>query len=188
MNKRGMQYIEIDDIGPVLFERSRQARRMIITVTHRNGVRVAVPARGSVKTAEKFVQAKRDWIQKQLSLIKQAEQEVGGKSEEIDRGSARRTIIERLDHLCGKHGFSYNKVTTRNQRTRWGSCSAQNNISLNVKLVLLPEELRDYVILHELVHTKIKNHSKNFWAELDRYTGNAKARASELKKYGTALL
>lgn len=69
----------------------------------------------------------------------------------------------------------------REQRTRWGSCSGKNNISLNVKLVLLPEELIDYVILHELVHTRIHNHGKKFWDELDIYTGNAKAVAKRLK-------
>ncbi|MFO8100565.1 MAG: SprT family zinc-dependent metalloprotease [Dehalococcoidia bacterium] len=186
--KTGSQYIEVDGIGPVLFERSRRAKRIIITVLPRNGVRVTVPARGSVKKAEKFVRSKMGWIQKQLSLIEQAEREVGAVVKEIDRVSARRMLLERLDHLSKKYDLTYNKAFIRNQRTRWGSCSAQNNISLNMKLVLLPEELRDYVILHELVHTRIKNHSKDFWAELDKYTGNAKALASELKKYGTALL
>ncbi|MFC2051983.1 M48 family metallopeptidase [Chloroflexota bacterium] len=83
--------------------------------------------------------------------------------------------------------FTFNRVFIRSQKTRWGSCSKNNNISLNVKLVLLPEDLVDYVILHELVHTRIHNHSKSFWEELDRHTGNSKAFASRLRKYGYSL-
>ena len=92
-------------------------------------------------------------------------------------------LISRLNHLAQKHGFSFNRVFIRNQKTLWGSCSYSNNINLNIKLLRLKSELVDYVILHELVHTKIKNHSKEYWAELDKYTGNAKALDKELKKY-----
>jgi len=183
-----MQYVEIDGIGPVLFERSKRAKRIIISISPQKGVRVAIPARGSAKKAEAFVLSKTGWIKKQLSLMDQAEREFGGKLMEIDRVSARQTLIERLDQLAEKHGFTYNKVTIRNQKTRWGSCSTENNISLNIKLILLPKDLMDYVMLHELVHTRVKNHSKDFWAELDKYVGNAKARASELRKYRLAIL
>jgi predicted metal-dependent hydrolase len=71
----------------------------------------------------------------------------------------------------------------RNQRTRWGSCSNKNNINLNMKLIRLPDEMIDYVLLHELVHTRIKNHTKDFWRELDRFVGDAKAKNKRLKAY-----
>jgi len=92
--------------------------------------------------------------------------------------------MSRLNNLTKKNGFTYNRVFIRNQKTRWGSCSSKNNINLNVKLIRLPDELIDYVILHELVHTGIKNHSKAFWTELDRLVGNAKKMQSRLKEYG----
>ena len=183
-----MQYVEIDGIGPVLFERSKRAKRLIITITPQKDVRVAIPPRGSAKKAEAFVLSKTGWIKKQLSLMDQAEREFGRKSMEIDRISARQTLIERLDKLAEKHGFTYNKVTIRNQKTRWGSCSIENNISLNIKLILLPEELMDYVILHELVHTLVKNHGKDFWAKLGNYVPDPKEKVSQLRKYGLALL
>ena len=85
--------------------------------------------------------------------------------------------------MAKEHGFRYNKATVRNQKTRWGSCSAKNNISLNMQLMNLPKELIDYVILHELVHTKVKNHSKTFWATLDQYNHNAKQKNRALKDY-----
>jgi len=82
------------------------------------------------------------------------------------------------------HDFRFNKVSIRNQKTKWGSCSAGNNISLNMNLARLPEELRDYVILHELVHTRIKNHSREFWALLDEFVdGRAKDFSRTLKAY-----
>ena len=67
-------------------------------------------------------------------------------------------------------------------KTRWGSCTAKNNINLNMLMTYLPKKIQDYVILHELLHTRIKNHSKGFWLELDRFTGNAKGSQKELKE------
>jgi hypothetical protein len=107
--------------------------------------------------------------------------------DEIDEVEASRVLVERLEELSAQHGFCYNKVSIRNQRTRWGSCSAKNDISLNMKLLKLPQELIDYVILHELVHTRIKNHTKAFWRELDRIVGNAKALDARLNQYRMAL-
>lgn len=182
-----MRYIDIDGVGPVLFERSRRARRIIISVNSTRGVRVAVPPRASYDRAAEFARGKAGWIKKQQSLIKQAELRFGGMGE-IDRAAARRKLVGRLEELARIHGFSYNRVFVRSQRTRWGSCSASNNISLNVKLTLLPAELSDYVMLHELLHTRIKNHSRGFWAELDKYVGAARGRAAELRKYGLVLL
>ncbi len=106
----------------------------------------------------------------------------------IDKADARKRLTDRLYHLAREHGFTCNNVSIREQRTRWGSCSHKNNISLNVKLVLLPKELIDYVMLHELVHTRIHNHSKTFWAELDRYIGNGKVMAKKLRMNDLRLL
>ena len=105
------------------------------------------------------------------------------KLEEVDKNYARKILKQRLDQLCEKYNFSYGNLSIRNQKTRWGSCSAKNNISLNAKLTELPKELMDYVILHELVHTRVKNHSKYFWETLDKYVQNSKKIDKKLKKY-----
>ena len=81
------------------------------------------------------------------------------------------------------HGYQFNRASVKNQRTLWGSCSSRNNINLNINLLRLPEELRDYVILHELVHTRHKNHSREFWRELDRSVGDAKSLQRHLRKF-----
>ena len=184
-----MKQIEIDGVGPVLLQRSKRAKRLIISVRPYKGVRVAVPLRSSFREAEIFVHAKTDWIARHLDRVKEAELEHASiHIVPIGKRAAREKIIERLQELAEKHGFTYHKVSIRNQKTRWGSCSAKNNISLNMKLVRLSSGLIDYVILHELVHTRVKNHGKAFWTELDGLVGNAKKMSNRLKEYGSGLL
>ncbi len=180
--------ININGIGPVLFEHSARAKRIIISIRPQKGVRVAIPDRTSFKSALEFVYAKELWIRKHLAEIEQYQNQskvMANALATIGKASSREKLTTRLKQLAEKHGFTYNRVFMRNQETRWGSCSHKNNISLNVKLVVLPEELIDYVILHELVHTRIHNHSKRFWAELDKYVGNGRVIASKLQKYDT---
>jgi predicted metal-dependent hydrolase len=185
------QKVQVEGIGAILLERSNRARRIVITVRPGKGVRVAIPRRASIESAMKFVGAKKEWIKKYLRKTREYENQKKDFNDyflSIDKKEARKTIISRLKQLSRQYGFTFGKVSIRSQRTRWGSCSGKNNISLNIKLVALPAELLDYVILHELVHTKIHNHSPKFWKELDKYTGNGKAKARRLKEYGMGIL
>ena len=178
--------IEIDGAGPVLFERSTRAKRVSISVRPFKGARVAIPHGVSFKEAARFAQTKADWIKTHLESMKQYERQghfSSNPADSIDRLKAKALLTRRLEQLANHNGFSYNRVFIRNQRSRWGSCSSKNNISLNMKLVKLPDELIDYVILHELVHTRNKDHSKAFWAEMDRLVGEGKKMQSKLRKY-----
>jgi predicted metal-dependent hydrolase len=180
----------IDGVGPVLFEHSRRAKHVSISVKPFKGVRVAVPIDVSFRKAEEFVHAKARWIKRHLVKMKYYENQretIWDNFTDIDRAKAKIELTRRLKHLAEKHGFTFSKVSIRNQRTRWGSCSHKNNISLNMKLVRLPDDLVDYVIIHELVHTRKKNHGKGFWAMLDKCVGNGKDFASRLRKYGVGL-
>ena len=182
--------IEIRGVGAVLFERSRRAKRVNISLRPSAGIRVAVPVGISFRKAEGFVHTRIGWIQKHLQRMRRYEKEgriISDSAPDVDRAEARRMLIERMEYLAETYGFTYNRVFIRNQKTRWGSCSHKNNISLNMKIMLLPEELRDYIILHELTHTRIKNHSNGFWAELDKYVMNSKGMASRLREYGLGL-
>ncbi len=105
----------------------------------------------------------------------------------IDRKAAREIIVARLNHLSEKHDLPYNKVFVKNQKTRWGSCSMKNNINLNINLARIPRELMDYAILHELVHTRVKDHSCRFWHMLLRHLPNARELDQELDKYWSLL-
>lgn len=183
--------VNIRGVGPVLFVRSKRARHLNISIRPFEGIRVAVPFRSSYKEAEQVVHSNLDWIKKRQERIQKARQKYEPllkESASIDRTRAKKFLVTRLNELSQMNGFSYNRVFIRSQKTRWGSCSAKNNISLNMKLLLLPEELRDYVILHELVHTQIKNHGSKFWERLDTFVSEAKTYQSKLNEYGLLLI
>jgi len=176
--------ISIEGIGPVRLERSHRARRLVISISASKGVRVAVPPRVSFAKAREFVFQKQKWVHKHLAIVEQAKSQRNALDKlgaSLDPAVASKKLLDRLNQLASAHRFNYHKVCIRRQRTRWGSCSARNSISLNLKLVLLPEELMDYVILHELVHTRIHNHGKRFWEELGRYVANARDKARILR-------
>jgi predicted metal-dependent hydrolase len=99
------------------------------------------------------------------------------------RKEAKKFLPARIGELARLHGFDIKRVVIKNNRSRWGSCSNENNINLSLHLMRLPQHLIDYVLLHELVHTVHKNHSKQFWKRLDSITGNAKALDKELRNY-----
>ena len=107
---------------------------------------------------------------------------------DINREDARRILNQRLAELATEHDFEYGKVSIRRQKTRWGSCSSQNNISLNQNLLHLTDELIDYVLLHELTHTRVKDHSPSFWDELEKVCPSAKEKRRLLKTYSYCLV
>jgi hypothetical protein len=103
------------------------------------------------------------------------------------RKEARVFLVRRVNELAAIHNFSIKGVRIKNLKSRWGSCSATNNINLNLHLMSLPDHLIDYVILHELVHTRVKNHSREFWEELDKYVKGSKAIAKEMRNYSPVI-
>lgn len=180
----------IAGIGPVRFMVTRRARRLKLSYSLGEGVRVTVPLGFPLGKAEEFVRSKKDWIDRRRSELKAVERECAPLLKD-GNGSGRgvaRMLVRRLEALAAEHGFRYNRVTVRAQRTRWGSCSEQNNLSLNVKLARLPDELIDYVLLHELVHTRVKNHGRPFWDELEKYVPQARRKAAQVRKLGLILL
>ncbi len=109
--------------------------------------------------------------------------------EDVYRFEARKLLPGRLAELAQKYGFQYNNIGIRNNKRNWGSCSGRNNISLNLQMMKLPDELIDYILMHELVHTKIKNHGPLFWEKLDEITGKkARELAKKVRSYSTFTL
>jgi predicted metal-dependent hydrolase len=107
----------------------------------------------------------------------------------IYRYEAKKLLPPRLTELAQKHGFQINKISIRNNKRNWGSCSARNNISLNLQMMKLPDELIDYILLHELVHTRIKNHGPLFWSKLDELTNfRARELSKQVRKFSTYTL
>lgn len=108
--------------------------------------------------------------------------------EEALRHEAKRFLPGRLTWLAEQHSISYRNITIKNLKSRWGSCSAQNNINLNLHLMRLPDKLIDYVLLHELCHVHEKNHGPHFWARLDMMCyGQARQLDKAIKNYQTKI-
>jgi predicted metal-dependent hydrolase len=183
--------LTLTGIGEVTFERSRKAKYVNISVRPFNSIRVAVPVGVSIATAKQIAEIKAGWIKEQIRKMKKTEQEYNELIKHqpaLTAIDAKEKITRRAIELSGKHDIPFNRVFIRNQKTRWGSCSARKNISLNIKIACLPDELMDYVILHELVHTRHHNHGRKYWQELERIIGNARALDQRLDKYRLMLL
>ncbi|MDD2550443.1 MAG: SprT family zinc-dependent metalloprotease [Bacteroidales bacterium] len=106
---------------------------------------------------------------------------------EVFRLEAHKYLPKRVDELAKRFGFTYNTLRIKNIKSRWGSCSSINNINLSIYLMKLPDDLIDYVILHELTHTIHKNHGPNFWNHLNSLMGNVKTLNTQLKEYKTGV-
>lgn len=106
---------------------------------------------------------------------------------EIYALEARQYLPRRVKHYADKHGFIYRRLSFRNNVSNWGSCSFENNISLNIKLMKLPDEIIDYVILHELCHSVEKNHSASFWKLVGTVCSDYVALRARLRKYNTRI-
>ena len=173
--------IEHSEVGLIHYIKNNRAKRIIISIKP-NFVKVTVPRRQTLKNAKAFVEQKINWIKKHSEHMKSLTQK-SEKLPEIDKEEARQILGKRLSELAQEHNFQYNHLSIRNQRTRWGSCSSKDNISLNMKLLHLPNQLIDYILLHELVHTRVKNHSKDFWNELETVVPNARTIDKQLRDY-----
>lgn len=175
--------IQIDRLGEISVKRSKR-RSISISIKGKNDIRVNAPNRMSQKDIRNYIVDRRGWIEKNLKLMAQRKELPDAFGLEEDQYiAACQSIADRLQVLAEKHHLIYNGLTIRSQKTIWGSCSSLRRISLNFKIAFLPEQLRDYVILHELLHTRIRQHSSLFWRELDKLTGNSRALDKELNEY-----
>ncbi len=169
---------QVSGIGAVAVAVSDRARHARISLDRDGNVKLILPRGVSLTRGRQVLEQGRDWIARHRHRVRTV-----AAGPPVDRAQARRLLVQRLDELARRHDFAYNRVFVKNQKTLWGSCSAANNINLNANLVRLPDELRDYVILHELVHTRHKNHSKAFWRALDRLVGDGKHFQRRLRQY-----
>ncbi len=141
---------------------------------------------------EKFLEEHKGWILKKVKLLEERQKDM-----EPSRACPVRELLpedivkikkrfsERVQYYSSLMGVTYERITIRNQKTRWGSCSAKGNLNFNYQLYYLPEELLDYVVVHELAHRKHMNHSAAFWEEVGRYYPDYKEARKRLKKIET---
>jgi len=153
-----------------VFARHPRARRYVIRVQDDGGVRVTIPRGGSKREAQAFAQRQQGWIEKQRRRI-EADREQRTtclqpaflERERTLRDRANRELPARLVELAATHGLTVSRISIRNQKWRWGSCSRRAHICLNWRLIEMPDWVRDYVMVHELMHLKRMDHSPRFW-------------------------
>ena len=124
-------------------------------------MRVTIPRGGSRREADAFLNRHLDWIARERARLTPSV--LTFDERHTYRQRARRELPARLLELAAEHGLNVARVSIRNQRTRWGSCGRDGHISLNWRLVLMPAEVRDYVLVHELMHLRRLDHSRAYW-------------------------
>ena len=150
---------------------------------------VRCPKRMRIEEARRFAESKADWIEKHLA--KRPPRDVAKyTSKEIKqlREQARKLIAERVKHFAPIVGVTYGQIAIRTQHTRWGSCSSKGNLNFNCLLALVPPEVLDYVVVHELCHLKEMNHSAAFYREVLRVFPAYEHHHGWLKAHGSELL
>lgn len=160
-------------------------KSMTIQIKAHGQVFVRTPYRVSKRTVEQFLYAHQKWIlEKQHQVIAAEAQQVHITDEERKQGIelAKKLIPERVAYFAKHMGVTYGRITIREQKTRWGSCSSKGNLNFNWKLVLFEPELLDYVVVHELAHRIEMNHSASFWAIVESVLPDYKERRKRLRE------
>lgn len=147
-----------------IFVRHPRARRYVIRVTEQGIVRVTIPRWGSKREAAAFAARQHDWIAAQLARLNaRPSTDATRTADRAEWNRAKRELPPRLLELAAQHGLTVSRISVRNQQWRWGSCSPGGHICLNWRLVTMPDWVRDYVLIHELMHLKRMDHSRRFW-------------------------
>ena len=169
----------------------RSSRKTISIVIKTTGeVEVRGPKRCSKRDVEAFLTSKEVWIRKHLDAIGERPEVQLLSEAERKRltEQAARILSEKVRFYTDKMGVTVNRITVRSQRTRWGSCSVKGNLNFNCLLMLCPEEVQDYVVVHELCHRKEMNHSARFWTQVERVLPDYRIYRKWLKDHGAELL
>lgn len=166
---------------------SKRAKYMRLTVTAADQVIVTVPVGMDSASIRHFLQSKSDWISRAIESMRRRgpRQSVGGGRREylLLKEQAREVITARLRFFAAQYGFSFGRISVRNQKSCWGSCSRRGNLNFNYRLFKLSENLRDYVIIHELCHLKEFNHSSAFWALVAKTCPDYKQLRAQLRRF-----
>ncbi len=179
----------------ITFDVIRSSRKTI-AIEIRPDATVLVRAPLKMKDAEiqKFVKEKENWILTHLEKAKERQNESKNveklSPEEIRKLAdlALKVIPVKVSHYAGLMKVRYGRITIRNQKTRWGSCSSKGNLNFNCLLMLAPDEVVDYVVVHELCHLIEMNHSKAFWDQVEKVMPDYRIHRKWLKDHGNELI
>lgn len=160
-------------------------------------IRVRAPFYMTDAEIADFLNKKSEWISRHQTRIKERQQkkaqeppiqQLSPQDIRALADQAMKVIPDRVRFYAEKIGVDYGRVTIRNQKTRWGSCSAKGNLNFNCLLMLTPEDVQDYVVIHELCHRKEMNHSPKFWSEVARIMPDYRNSKIWLKENGEDII
>ena len=172
-----------DEFGEVLVRKNSLVRGVKFTVSTSGRLAMTVPKYTSEFLAKRFLNTNREAIREKLPVKDPKEQRARDYQKKLLMKKAREYLPYRLEYFAKLYGYHYDKCRLTHANTRWGSCSSNRTISLNIGLMKVPEVLRDYVILHELAHLNHMDHSKAFWEEVGAHDKNYKNHEKKLKMF-----
>ncbi len=166
---------------------SMRARRLRIMISGGGEVLVTKPFWISSTRIENLILEKMDWIRSKVAEFskrpKKILQHYSAKDYKENKKRAHALALEHLSYFNQFYGHQIGRICIRNQKTRWGSCSGKGNISFNYKIVFLPKELQEYLVVHELCHLKEMNHSKKFWSLVAQKVPDYKEKKKQIKLF-----
>jgi hypothetical protein len=176
------------------YEVIRSRRRTLCAEIRNNRLVLRVPLRASQREIAAFVEQNRNWIEKHLAKAQARQRQLDAlpplTADDIRAlaAEARRVIPQRVAYYAPLVGVTYGRITIRKQRTKWGSCGAAGNLNFNCLLMLTPPEVVDCVVVHELCHRRVMNHSDRFYAEVLRVCPEYKKWNRWLRENGPLLM
>lgn len=171
------------EFGEVIVRKSPLSKNIKFSISTSGRLQMSVPTITSNFLIKRFLNLNRKNIREKLPLENPDTQRARDYKKKLLMKKAREYLPYRLDYFANLFGYNYDKCRLTHANTRWGSCSSNRTISLNIGLMQVPEALRDYVIIHELAHLNHMDHSRAFWAEVASHDKNYKNHEKHLKMY-----
>lgn len=179
--------IQDPEFGEVIVRKSPLSKNIRFSISTSGRLQMSVPQHTSDFLAKHFLKVNRANIRAKLPLKDPSTQRTRDYQKKLLTKKAKDYLPYRLDYFAKLYGYTYDKCRLSHAGTRWGSCSSNRTISLNIGLMKVPEPLRDYVIIHELSHLNHMDHSKAFWAEVASHDPNYKIHEKKLKNFTPGL-
>lgn len=166
--------------------RSRR-KSIVIQVVAGDHVLIKAPNSMPQKAIDEIYSKNKEWIAKKIRQVREREQQkISISKTELESmyKKAMEVIPAKCKHYADIMGVSYNRITIKKQKTRWGSCSSKGNLNFNVLLMAMPDDVQDYVVIHELCHLREMNHSPAFWELVSTYMPSYGAKRRYLNTEG----
>ena len=175
--------IKDPEFGEVIVRKNALSSGVRFSISTSGRLQMSVPKYTSTFLAKRFLNQNREIIRQKLPIKDPVSQRARDTKKKLLAKKAKAYLPYRLEYFAKLYGYSYTKIRLSHAGTRWGSCSSNQTISLNIGLMQVPEPLRDYVIIHELAHLNHMNHSGEFWAEVAKHDPRYKTHRTKLKAF-----